>query len=134
MVRQEANGQLTLIGVIPGDAIEVQGYQDGPIQLPMLSCVVVLDYMQDISSFEFQCEVNKGAQVIQRTPPQSAVRDRPKIRYHTMLLTFTPIAFPSIGDYQFKVTVKTGGQSTSFSRRLKIEGPAASTPASSRLQ
>jgi hypothetical protein len=124
--RQEASGQFTLIGLIAGNQMHVSASGPsapiGPITFANFTVMAVLDYMTGVTELETQCEVLKGTEVVQRTPPDKDRRANPKARYHTHAVTFTPLMLPGPGDYQFKIVVKAEGRTLSFARKLLIRG------------
>jgi hypothetical protein len=114
--RIEANGQLTLVRFFPGDIILL--HQDGPLQLPKLTCVVVLKYMEGITSFSFQSEVSLGNEVVHRIP--RVQQTRAGLGSHTLVIGYPGFHAARPGDYQFKTSIDVSGSVTTFSRRLRI--------------
>jgi len=130
-IRQEANGAATFIGVLPGASITLREPlpSGATVNLPALTCALLLDRMEGVTRFEYQCEVIKDGKVIQRTPRENATRLGPGPT-HMLYLTFQPFFFPGTGDYTFKVTIQPAGNTpTSFSRRFRIL-PALGSPSS----
>lgn len=127
VARQEKSGQLTILGLIPADRIGFEVGPNTPIELVSFCCVVVLDYMQGIRTVTYQLEVKFGDQVIQRTPSATANRDDPSARNHVFVVSIQPFAFPGAGDYTFKLIVQSEGETTSFSRRLRVDSARPAT-------
>jgi hypothetical protein len=131
--RNEITGQLTLVGLFQTDLLRLQTPPGITVfQLPTLTCVAIFDHMVGIASMQIQCQVTLGSQIIQQSPPMSVTRPDRNDRFHTVTIAFSPFQGPSAGDYTFKLTMEAGGETTSFSRRLRIEiVPATSqTPTS----
>ena len=120
-VRQEASGQVTLVGLFPTDEIIV-GDNPPPFVLPTLAFTAVLADMTGIGNLRVQCEVKFGDDVIQQTEPMSAVRPQPLLSHHAINVTFAPFTCPDVGEYVFKLRIDAG-ETTSFSRRLKLIRP-----------
>lgn len=125
--RPEPSGQFTLIGMIPGDTLGLAGGDDATeaFSLPMLTCFIVLDYMQGATELETQFEVTCGTEIIQRTPRHRDRRENTRARFHSQVFTFSPFLGPRAGDYVFKFIVDANGRVASFSRKLTIERSAA---------
>lgn len=121
-IRHEANGLVTLVGVVPGDNLQAIAERGVPIALPMFCCYAVFDYVNGLRDFELQCEVSGGAAVLQRTPIHKVTRDRPQQRSHGQGIAIAPFVVPGPGTYTFTLIVRAGGETQKFSRRLVIEG------------
>lgn len=124
MARQEASGQFTLIGAMPGNYMEVvstgPGATGSGILLGSFTVFALFDYMTGITELETQCEVLKGQEAVHRTPPEKDRRANPKARFHTQVFTFSPLPLPGFGDYQFKIILKADGRTLSFAKKLTI--------------
>jgi hypothetical protein len=125
--RQEATGQWTLIGFMPGNRMDVAPFLPGVdpspssgIALPTFSVVAILDYMHGVTEMEAQCEILKGTELVQRTDASKQRRDNPKARFHTQVFSFMPLLLKGFGDYQFKVIIKVEGRTQSFARKLTL--------------
>jgi hypothetical protein len=116
--RVEASGLLTLVGFNPTDNLLLQ--KSAPFQLPKLTIVLVLGYMEGIGNFTVQIEVSRGSEIIQRSPPTAQSRP-PGPRYHTLVTALTPFTAPGPGHYLFKAILDVSGSTTSFSRKLIVE-------------
>lgn len=122
MARNEANGQLSLIGLHPGDQVGIQLPADAPLQLPILSCVVVLGDMDRVRTLRVQCQIRYRETEVMNTPEQTQSRPNP-LKFHNLMFGFSP--FPCLqgpGDYEFRITVEPQGESpTTYSRKFRIE-------------
>lgn len=122
MARNEANGQLSLIGLHPGDQITLQLPANIPLQLiPNLSCVVILGDMGRVRTLRVQCQIRHRETEVMNTPEQ--IQTRPPLEFHNLMFGFSP--FPCSqgpGDYEFRITVEPEGESpTTYSRKFRIE-------------
>lgn len=122
MARNEANGQVSLIGLHVGDQIIVQMPRDVPLNLlPNLSCIVILADMQSVRSLRMQCQVRFLDKEVLATPPQDTPIPNPQ-KFHNLLLGFSP--FPCLqgpGDYEFRITVQPGSnQPVTYTRKFSI--------------
>ena len=131
MARNEVNGQISLIGLFPGDLIIVGLPEDVPFNLlPNLHCVVILGDMRQVRTLRYQCQVRSGGLDIVTTPEQSV--DRPELApYQTLMFGFTP--FPCTqgpGDYEFRITVQPqeAAHPTSYTRVFSIQRQNISAP------
>lgn len=123
MARNEANGQLSLIGLLPGDQIAVQLPAEVPLQsIPNLCCVVILGDMKKVRSVRVQCQIRHDETEMMNTPDQVQLRPNP-LEFHSLMFSFAP--FPCLqgpGDYEFRVTAQPEGESpTTYSRKFRIE-------------
>lgn len=128
MARNEVNGQLSLIGLYPGDLILIQRAeaplkQDAVIQLlPNLSCVVILGGMERVTALRYQLQVKHGTSEVLAVPPQ-AVQRPAALPFQNLLFAFSP--FPctqGFGDYEFRITVEPDSAvPTTYSKRIKIQ-------------
>lgn len=121
--RGEQSGDVTLLGFMPADEIAVTpaGPAGAAVRaLPSLTCVAVLSHMQNVHHLRTVWEVRLNNEVIQRSAPLDIDRGNPSLRFHTLIMRFLPFSVPKEGDYWFKVIVEAGGETTSFSRRLRI--------------
>jgi len=127
MARNEANGQLSLIGLYPGDIVRVQ-QQPQPIPtaisiLPNLHCVVILGDMERVTALKFQMQVKHGRDEVLAVAPETIQRPTPRTPFQSLLFGFSP--FPctqGAGDYEFRITVKSDDAApTTFSKRFTIE-------------
>src|SRR5713226_2913361 len=123
MARNEANGQVSLIGLHPGDQITVQLPAEVTLQLiPNLSCVVILGDMDRVRTLRVQCQIQHRETEMLNTPEQMQERPNP-LEFHNLIFGFSP--FPCLqgpGDYEFRITVQPEGESpTIYSRKFRIE-------------
>lgn len=120
----EMGGIATLVGVIPGNSINVTGSQAGqPIRLTSFACFSVFSYMENVPEILMQCEVLRGSEVIARLPPLPYRRDNPAAHFHSHVFSFSPLVLPGSGEYQFRVTMAAGGRIVSFPRKLIVQAP-----------
>ena len=114
MARNEANGQVSLIGLFPGD-IMILGLPEGiPLQLvPNLHCVVILSGMQTVRGIRYQCQVrSKGLEIVAGAD-EHIPRPPPLTPFQSLMFGFSP--FPCTqgeGDYEFRITVQPDGVAT----------------------
>ena len=127
-VRQEASGQVTLVGVFPSDMIGFQESLSTPMAMPSLALLAVLDQMNGIDKMRVQCEVKFGLNVIQLTPAIEFDRLDRAARHHTIHLTFANFVVTRFGEYTFKLILEVNGDATSFTRRLRIERASVVAP------
>jgi hypothetical protein len=122
MARNEANGQISLIGLHHGDQITVQLPASAPLLIPNLSCVVILGDMSRVRTLHVQCQIRLRETEVMNTPEQIQARLNP-LKFHTLMFGFSP--FPCLqgpGDYEFRITVQPEGESpTTYSRKFGIE-------------
>ena len=126
MARNEANGQLSLIGLYPGDMLLVQQSKEQGATfalLPNLHCVVILGDMERVSKLKFQLQVKHGQSEVLTVEAQTIDRVAPRTPLHTLLFGSSP--FPctqGVGEYEFRVTVQPDDAApTTYSKRFKIE-------------
>jgi hypothetical protein len=130
MARNEANGQVSLVGLHVGDQIIVQMPADVPLNLlPNLSCVVILGDMKSVRRLRMQCQVRFLDKEVLATPAQDTVIANPQ-QFHNILLGFSP--FPCLqgpGNYEFRITVQAGTDAAvTYSRQFSILRQPFQTP------
>ena len=130
MARNEANGQISLIGLHPGDLMTIERQRDAPREfvIPNLSCVVVLGDMDGVRNIRFQCQVRYGNTEVLNTPEQLMALPVPR-RFCNIMIGFSPFpCLQGIGDYEFRLAVQPERQPPmTFSRKFRIESNAPAT-------
>ena len=127
MARNEASGQVSIIGYYVGDAIGFELPLEVPLQMiPNLSCVIVLGDMDHVRTVRMQCQVRFLEKEVLNTPTQDQVISDPK-KYYTLLFGFAP--FPCLqgpGDYEFRFIIQPGTDApTTYARKFRIETRAS---------
>ena|SRR5712691_8511724 len=122
MARAELSGQLSLIGLHPGDQIAIQLPASTPLQLPNLSCVVILGDMERVRTLRVQCQIRYLETEVLNAPEQVQPRPAP-LKFHTLMFGFSPfLCLQGPGDYEFRITVQPEEESpTTYSRKFRIE-------------
>lgn len=125
MARNEAHGQISLIGLYPGDLIIIQEPRETPGTLrllPNLHCVVILGDMERVARLRHQLQVKHGTTEVLALPEQTIQRQE-RTLFQTLLFGFSP--FPctqGTGEYEFRVTVQPDDAApVTYSKRFKIE-------------
>ena len=111
MARNEASGQVSLIGYYVGDEIAYETTSSASIEiLPNLHCVVVLGDMDGIRRIRMQCQVRFLDKEVLNTPEQDQSVADPK-KFFTIMFGFSP--FPLTqgpGDYEFRFVIQPGNE------------------------
>jgi hypothetical protein len=128
MARNEANGQISLIGLFPGDLLIVGLPPEVEFNMiPNLHCVVILGGMDRVQGLRYQCAVRSNAADVITVPSEHINRPEP-LPLQNLLFGFQP--FPCSqgpGDYEFRVTVQPDDAPTptTYSKTFKIQRRAA---------
>jgi hypothetical protein len=136
MARNEANGQVSLVGLHVGDETIVQVPREIPLEIiPNLHCVVILGDMERCRKIRVQLQVQNQGRVLLVSPDQQTLIPTPK-KFHNLLFGFAP--FPCTGgpgDYEFRVTVQPEGESaTTFARMFRIERQAVNATSQGQVR
>jgi hypothetical protein len=124
MARDEANGQLTLIGLFPGSMITYQLPVDAILQvIPNLAAVVILGDMERVRRLKSQCVVKHDNHDVVTTAAQEIQRPVAPVPFQSLVFGFLP--FPCTrgpGDYEFRVTVHPDDAPSpvTFSKRFTV--------------
>jgi hypothetical protein len=132
MARNEANGQISLIGLYPGSMVIIGGLPPGDTAptIPNLHAVVILGEMQGVRSFRQQCTVRSNGVDVVTVPGDQIVRPDP-LPFQNIIFGLSP--FPctqGFGEYEFRITIQPDGSAhpTTYSKTFTVERHGTERP------